>query len=386
MVETSDTISLYVHWPFCLSLCPYCDFNSHVADRAPGPEWATALVAELGHYASETPGRRLESVFFGGGTPSLMAPGTVAAVLDAARRQWRATDDLEVTLEANPTSVEAGRLAAFRDAGVNRVSLGIQALRDDALAGLGRTHSVAEAVAALAAARATFDRVSFDLIYARPGQSLDDWAAELDEALAFGTDHLSVYQLTIEPGTRFHLLHGRGDLVLPDEDTQAAQYEHTQSRLRAAGLPAYEVSNHAAPGRACRHNLRYWRGEDFVGIGPGAHGRLTVDGGVVATRQHRAPAKWLELVGADGHATRTRQVLDDDVVRDELVLMGLRTAEGVTRDRFAARVAQDWEVVFAPDKVARLADAGFIVEDSAGLRATDAGRQRLGAVISALLG
>ncbi len=385
LAETPDTISLYVHWPFCLSLCPYCDFNSHVADTAPGREWADALVAELDHFGSETTGRRLDSVFFGGGTPSLMASDTVAAVLDAATRYWRPADDLEVTLEANPTSVEARQLAAFRGAGVNRVSLGVQALRNDALAALGRTHSVAEALTALDVAQATFDRVSFDLIYARPGQTVADWAQELDEAVALGAGHMSVYQLTIEPGTRFFLLHGRGDLVVPDGDSQAAQYEHTQTRLTAAEMPAYEISNHAAPGAECRHNLRYWRGDDFVGIGPGAHGRLTLDGEVVATRQHRAPAKWLELVGGDGHATRTRQTLDAAAVRDELVLMGLRTAEGVTRQRFAARAGDDWDTVFARGAVARLTDAGFLIEDSVGVRATAAGRQRLGAVIDALL-
>ena len=384
MAETPDSIGLYVHWPFCLSLCPYCDFNSHIAEGTPGREWADALVAEIDHYGGETAGRRLETVFFGGGTPSLMAPAAVAAVLDAARRHWGAADDLEVTLEANPTSVEADKLAAFRDAGVNRVSLGVQALRDDALRRLGRQHTVAEARAAVAAAQAVFERVSFDLIYARPDQTAADWAAELDDAVAMGCRHLSVYQLTIEPGTPFHLWHGRGDLVVPDEDSQARLYEDTQARLDAAGLPAYEISNHAAAGEACRHNLRYWRGDDFVGVGPGAHGRLTRDGAVLATRQHRAPAKWLELVGGNGHATRTREALAPAAVRDELVVMGLRTAEGVTRARFAARVGGDWNDAFDRAAVARLVDGGFIVEDGDGLRATAAGRQRLGAVMATL--
>ncbi len=380
-----DDIALYVHWPFCLSLCPYCDFNSHVADAAPGAEWAANLVRELDHYASEMAGRRLTSVFFGGGTPSLMAPATVAAVLDRATTHWVADADLEVTLEANPTSTEAGRLQGFRDAGVNRISLGVQSLRDDGLTTLGRQHTVAEALAALDTARRLYDRVSFDLIYARPGQSAQDWVAELDAAIALGPTHLSVYQLTMEPGTRFHLLHGRGDLVLPDA-AAPGMFEHTNERLTEAGLPGYEISNHAAPGYQCRHNLTYWQGGDFAGIGPGAHGRLTIDGERLATRQHRAPAVWAQRVAEHGHATQTRDRLSATDTSHELMVMGLRTVDGVSRVRFAAATSVAWAEVFDPAAVARLTAGGFVVEDAAGIRATAAGRQRLSAVIAAVSG
>ena len=383
---TDAGFGIYMHWPFCRSLCPYCDFNSHVADRIDQGRWQRALVGELDHFAADTSGRRVTSAFFGGGTPSLMAPETVAECLAAIRRHWRVAPELEVTLEANPTSVEAGRLAAFAEAGVNRISLGVQALDDDALSQLGRTHSRAEAVAAVELAARLFERYSFDLIYARPGQTLDAWRRELADALSLAGDHLSLYQLTIEPGTPFHAAQSSGDLTLPGEDTAAALYEATQRVLEDAGLPAYEISNHAHPGAACRHNLTYWRYGDYIGVGPGAHGRLTLDGRVTATRQHRAPAVWLQRVEADGHATRVRETLSGRVVREEMLLMGLRTADGIDRAGFAARTGLALEEALGVERRQALIDGEFLVLDADGLRATAAGRQRLNTVLATLLG
>jgi len=379
------TFSIYVHWPFCRSLCPYCDFNSHVRESVDQARWRGALLAELDHFAADVPGRTVTSVFFGGGTPSLMAPETVAAVLEAVGQHWTPAPDLEVTLEANPTSVEAGRLAEFRAAGVNRVSLGVQALDDDALRALGRQHTAQEALDAVALARTLFDRVSFDLIYARPDQSPAQWRDELRAALRHADGHLSLYQLTIEPGTVFHQAQARGDLVVPDDDTATALYEVTQEVLDAAGLPAYEVSNHARPGEACRHNLSTWRYDDYVGIGPGAHGRLTIDGTTVATRQHRVPEAWLALVERDGHATRTRTPLEPTDVLAELTLLGLRLTDGIAEDRFRGRTGTTFEHAFGHDRLGRLIDGGFLVRDDEGLRTTPAGRQRLNAVTGALL-
>jgi oxygen-independent coproporphyrinogen-3 oxidase len=376
----TDALALYVHWPFCKSKCPYCDFNSHVRAAVDAARWRQALIAELDHYAALTPARRLVSVFFGGGTPSLMAPATAAAVLERARQHWPAAADLEVTLEANPTSVEAARLAAFRDAGVNRVSLGVQALDDAALRFLGRGHDAAEAREAVATAARIFPRHSFDLIYARPGQSVAAWEHELDGALAFAGDHLSVYQLTIEHGTAFFGAYARGDFVLPDDDLAGALYEVTQARLAAAGFPAYEISNHARAGGECRHNLVYWRSGDWVGIGPGAHGRLTRAGARLATCQRRLPEAWLAAVETAGHATE-----EETACRDELLLMGLRLGEGVSRARFRAATGQDFEAALDAAVLADLVAGGFLVLDDTGLRATSAGRQRLNAVLTRLL-
>ena len=377
--------ALYVHWPFCLAKCPYCDFNSHVREAIDQRRWRSALLAELDHWAAETPGRRLDSVFFGGGTPSLMDPETVGALIERARRHWPAAADLEVTLEANPTSVEAGRFAAYAAAGVNRVSLGIQALDDAALAALGRRHSAAEARAAIAIAQRHFARSSFDLIYARPGQGLAAWRAELDEALALAAEHLSLYQLTIEPNTAFEGAARRGELALPDEEHAAALFEMTRERLEAAGLPAYEISNHARPGAACRHNLVYWRYGDYVGVGPGAHGRLTLAGGRVATRQHRAPEAWLAQVERDGHATRQRDAVPEDEQIAEWLMMGLRLAEGVSAARCHVLFGRPLADIVPPARLAPLVEAGFLVADDSCLRATPAGQQRLDAVLRALL-
>jgi oxygen-independent coproporphyrinogen-3 oxidase len=377
---------LYLHWPFCRSKCPYCDFNSHVRERIDQGRWRQALLAELDHYASETRGRRLASIFFGGGTPSLMEPATAAALIERAARHWSVGPELEITLEANPTSVEAANFAALAAAGVNRLSLGIQALEDPALRFLGRGHSASEALAALDLARRHFPRFSFDLIYARPGQTEADWAAELERALALAGEHLSVYQLTIEENTAFAGAWRRGDFTLPPEETAARLYEITQARLTAAGLPAYEISNHARPGAECRHNLVYWQGGDYVGVGPGAHGRLTLEGERYATRQHRAPEAWLLAVEAKGHATRERRALGLEERRDELLMMGLRLSAGIGRGRFKAVVGREIEETLAPSKVAPLLEAGFLELDELGLRATAEGRQRLDALLPRLLG
>jgi putative oxygen-independent coproporphyrinogen III oxidase len=382
---TDGGFAIYLHWPFCRSKCPYCDFNSHVRDQVDQARWCAALLTELDHYAGEQPGRRVDSVFFGGGTPSLMPPDTVAALIQRIDRHWPFAGEVEITLEANPTSVEAANFAALAAAGVNRLSLGVQALDDQALRFLGRGHDRAEALAALDLAHRHFPRFSFDLIYARPGQTPDAWRAELGRAIELAGEHLSVYQLTIEPNTAFFGAERRGELALPAEETGAALYETTQAMLGAAGLPAYEISNHARPGAECRHNLVYWQGGDYLGIGPGAHGRLTLAGERYATRQHRAPEAWLAAVEADGHATRERRALSAAEHRDELLLMGLRLSRGVSRIRFRSAVAREIEDVLDPQRLARLIEGGFLTLDAEGLRATPAGLQRLNAVLAALV-
>ncbi len=373
---------LYIHWPFCASKCPYCDFNSHVASAIDHDRWTRAYLSEIDRLAADTPGRRLSTVFFGGGTPSLMRPETVDAILSRIRASWTVANDLEVTLEANPGSVEAGRFRGFRDAGVDRISVGVQALDDEDLRRLGRRHTVAEALAAVEIARTTFARVSFDLIYARQGQTLDAWTAELTRALAFEPDHLSLYQLTIEPGTAFADRQARGGLRgLPDEDAGAEMFEQTQSLTNAAGLPAYEVSNHARPGQECRHNLIYWDGGDWGGIGPGAHGRLTQGDRRWATDTPRDPATWLTAVETTGSGEMPRQALSDEDRLIELLLNGLRTRDGIA----CARIEQ---LPHGPEILARaaaLVDSGHLAADENALRTTDAGRLVLNAVLRELL-
>ncbi len=381
---TEPSLAVYIHWPFCKSKCPYCDFNSHVRERIDEARWRNALLAELDHAAQMLPGRRVGSVFFGGGTPSLMAPATAAALLERVGAHWRFDEDAEITLEANPTSVEAARFAAFRDAGINRVSLGVQALDDAALRFLGRGHDAREARAAVALAARHFPRYSFDLIYARPGQSVAAWQDELDEALVMAGDHLSLYQLTIEPGTAFATSYARGDFALPDDESQGALYEATQSRLAAAGLPAYEISNHARAGGESRHNLAYWRYDDYVGIGPGAHGRLSRDGQKFAARNFRAPETWLNAVETKGHGGEDEVALALAERRDEMLMMGLRLSEGVAASRFRAETGGDIATALGP-RLGRLIEGGFLVLDQDRLRATASGRQRLNAVLAALL-
>ena len=385
MSEQKDDIALYVHWPFCLSLCPYCDFNSHVRETVDQGAWREALLRELEHYAARTPGRRLTSIFFGGGTPSLMPPATAGALIDRARTLFELDPDIEITLEANPTSAESDALARFAEVGINRLSLGVQALDDAALSALGRTHSAAEARATIAAASGIFDRYSFDLIYARPDQTPDQWRRELDEAIELAHGHISAYQLTIEAGTPYFLAQARGDLTLPEEVSGAAMFEQTQHTLAAAGLPAYEISNHAKPGQESRHNLAYWYYRDYVGVGPGAHGRLTEGGKIHATRQHRAPEIWLKKALEAGHATRQDAVLTRDTKIAEMVMMGLRLADGIDATNFRRRIGRSPADIFAPEAIERLVEAGYIEWRDDGFGATREGRQRLNALVDVLL-
>ncbi|MEI6559372.1 MAG: radical SAM family heme chaperone HemW [Rhodospirillaceae bacterium] len=378
-------LAIYVHWPFCRSKCPYCDFNSHVAAELEQARWCAAYRAALARTGDGHGGRLVTSVFFGGGTPSLMAPGTVAALLKAIEARWPTAPDLEVTLEANPTSVEAAAFAAFRAAGVNRLSVGVQALNDADLRALGRQHDAAEALAALDLAARAFPRVSFDLIYARPGQTVAAWRRELARAAALGTGHLSVYQLTLEAGTAFHRRHQRGEIATPDEDTAADLYEATQALLEDAGLPAYEISNHARPGEECRHNLTYWQGGDWLGIGPGAQGRLTrPDGRRLALDTIRDPAAWLAAVEAGGDGGRPAESLSPPERLTERLLMGLRLTAGVDRASLRGEFGRDLETLLPPRALGRLIAGGFLSLDAQTLAATPAGRQRLDAVLAAL--
>ena len=372
---------IYVHWPFCASKCPYCDFNSHVAATIDAEAWQAAYLSELDRSGRETAGRVLNAVYFGGGTPSLMDPRSVGAILDRLSAHWRFANDLEVTLEANPGSVEANRFAGFRAAGVNRLSMGFQALNDADLRALGRLHSVEEALAALDVARAHFTRVNFDLIYARQDQSLAAWEAELKRALALSPDHLSLYQLTIEPGTAFGDRFARNRLPgLPDEDLGADMYFLTQEICDAAGLPAYEVSNHAKPGEESRHNLIYWRGGDWVGIGPGAHGRLTLGGHRYATWTELAPTTWLtQARDGSGEAGRSRLSPGDHA--GEYLMMALRTVEGLDLARYELIAG----TALAADKLDTLKQHGLVVENAGRLIATREGRAVLNSIIAELL-
>ncbi len=385
-----EPMGLYVHWPFCLAKCPYCDFNSHVREKVDHARWRKALVAELKYFAARTPGRTLSSIFFGGGTPSLMEPATVGAVIDEALRNWSVTDDLEITLEANPTSVEAGKFAGFRTAGVNRVSLGVQALRDDALKALGREHSVTEALAAVQLAHRHFNRVSFDLIYARQHQTLAAWEAELAEALELAAGHLSLYQLTIEEGTAFWNAHRRGKLKIPDEDLAADLYQMTSEMTESAGYRAYEISNYARAGEESRHNLVYWRYQNYVGVGPGAHGRLGPSEGArsahVATAQVRRPEQWLARVEEHGHATDVEDELEPHTSAEEALMMGLRLDEGINEQRFQSMVGLPLEQVVNPGSLRDLTGEGFLVRDQDIIRVAPHGRSLLNAITGRLLG
>jgi len=382
----TDPLALYVHWPFCAAKCPYCDFNSHVRDQVDRAGFVAALRTELAHEAARAGRRPLASIFFGGGTPSLMPPEGVAALIEDAKTLFDATPDIEITLEANPTSVEIGRLRAFRAAGVNRVSLGVQSLNPEALAFLGRRHDVAEAIVALEAARNIFPRVSFDLIYARPGQELDAWRAELRQALALAADHLSLYQLTIEPGTQFATLFGRGAFALPEGDAAAALYLATADEAARFGLGAYEVSNYAKPGAESRHNLAYWRHGDYLGIGAGAHQRLTLGGRVTASRRHRGPEEWRARVERDGHARTEEEALSPRDLAREVLLMGLRLTEGVDPARLAARSGMSLAEATDPAMLIACMDEGYLQWTAAGhLATTVEGLLRLDAMLPILL-
>lgn len=369
---------LYVHWPFCQAKCPYCDFNSHVASKIDHSAWVSAYSSEIRRIGAETKARVLDSVYFGGGTPSLMAPEAVDAILSEARSVWRPSNDMEITLEANPTSVEAGKFWAFREAGINRVSVGLQALNDRDLKALGRLHSAEEGRKAFAVARDTFERVSFDLIYARQNQDLEAWREELTEALALAADHLSLYQLTVEPGTAFAERFARGGLRgLPNEDVSADMYLLTQDLTAAAGLIGYETSNHAVPGAESRHNLIYWKSGDWAGIGPGAHGRLTIDGTRFSTEAPKVPSAWLAAV-RDGVGQESRAPLSKAEAREEAVMMGLRLRDGI-----------DLRCTYVDlDKVKYINGLGvdkMLVTEGGRLCLTEAGRPLLNAILRELL-
>lgn len=386
MTETpaADGASLYVHWPFCVSKCPYCDFNSHVADRIDERAWRDALISELDHYAAATEYRVLDTVFFGGGTPSLMSPQTVGAILDAAARNWSLSPDLEATLEANPSSAEAGKFSGFRAAGINRVSIGAQSFDDDALRFLGRMHDGADAKRAVELAAKEFDRYSFDMIYALPGHQPTEWRQQLQGALTLAGDHLSLYQLTVERGTPFFAARRRGTFSLPDDDLAVELLEIADSETRKAGYPAYEISNHAGPGGECRHNLACWRGEDYIGIGPGAHGRVRIAGRRCATNQIPEPSAWLDAVRRSGHGTRNAVPLNETERVEELLITGLRLVSGIDREAFRRAGGREPEELLDMSKVSAIAREGLLRLDGRGLRARQAGRLRLNALVAAL--
>jgi oxygen-independent coproporphyrinogen-3 oxidase len=380
-----EPLALYIHWPFCLAKCPYCDFNSHVREVIPQARFRAALLRELEWEAARLGPRPLRSIFFGGGTPSLMDPETVAALIARARELFVPVVDLEITLEANPTSIEAGRFTGFRAAGVNRVSIGVQSLDEAALRMLGREHSATQAVAALEIGRRLFPRISFDLIYARPEQSEAAWRAELRAALDLAADHLSLYQLTIEPGTGFEARHRRGEIILPEGDLAAALYNATGEEAARFGLLPYEVSNYAKPGSESRHNLAYWRYGDYAGIGPGAHGRIMLGDRLVATRRHRAPEIWATRVEAQGHGSGEELTVSAEDRGREMLLMGLRLTEGVPAAAFAARTGRTLEEAVEPEILETAIAEGYLVWNGDRLRATLEGRLRLDPLLAALL-
>ena len=372
---------LYIHWPFCAAKCPYCDFNSHVSKNIDEKEWLSAYTSELSRYAAETKGRVLNSIFFGGGTPSLMSPEIVHSILNHVRRLWPQSNDIECTLEANPGSVEAGRFRGYSEAGINRISMGIQSLNDIDLKKLGRIHTAAEARSAFDIARNTFERVSFDLIYARQDQTLDNWRDELNQALTMAIDHLSLYQLTIEQGTAFGDRYNRGKLRgLPSDDAAADMYELTQDLCEKSGMPAYEVSNHARDGSQSRHNLIYWRYGDYIGIGPGAHGRVTLNGQRYATETRLQPSLWLKDV-ASGNGDNLRQIIDPRDQGIEYVMMGLRIAQGIQKSRYTSISTH----CFDQEILDHLSEIGMIEQDGDFIRATRDGRAVLNTVIETLL-
>jgi putative oxygen-independent coproporphyrinogen III oxidase len=385
MFETAEPLAVYIHWPFCRSKCPYCDFNSHVAASIDHATWRAAYRREFEYYASLLPSRNVTSVFFGGGTPSLMEEETVAQILSDIARLWSVDANVEITLEANPNSAEAQKFMAFRKAGVNRLSLGVQALRDDDLKFLGRGHDVAEARRAIDLAHQHFPRFSFDLIYARKGQSVDAWEQELSEALKMAKGHLSLYQLTIEPNTQFHTRTARGEILTAQDDNATIMYEVTQGILGVAGLPAYEVSNHAAPGAESRHNLAYWHYDDYIGIGPGAHGRHFHKDERFAIDNHRAPEVYLKQVREQGHGIRQHDILDQQTSMREALMMGLRLTQGIAQTKWQEKFGLSLADFIAPEKTARLEQEGYLAIDSNAFKATMAGLQRLNAVLDYLM-
>lgn len=383
--KDSHLFGLYIHWPFCLSKCPYCDFNSHVHAKIDEAAWEKALISQIKHWHSKTPHRKLTSIFFGGGTPSLMSPKLVGRLLETAEKTWGFAENIEITLEANPTSIEQNKFQGFQKAGVNRVSVGIQSLLPEALRFLGRTHSADEGKRAIDIARNTFKRYSFDLIYTRPDQTLGTWEIELQEALSYTGHHLSLYQLTIEKQTPFHLAFMRGDFKMPDEDNSVKFYTRTNEIMAHHDFKAYEVSNYAKPGEACRHNLTYWRSKDYVGIGPGAHGRLTIGGKKYATRQHRAPTVWLEKATEMSPDLTQLTPLSQKDIFQEKIIMGLRLEEGIEKAPLKALSPADYSGLGLDNKARILLQNGYLTNDTLFLRLTPEGRLRLNSVVDYLL-
>lgn len=378
-------LAIYVHWPFCKSKCPYCDFNSHVSNSVNHEEWRKCYVTEINYFTDYIKQHNISSIFFGGGTPTLMEPETVALIISHLQSITSFTSDIEITLEGNPTSVEAAKLSAFKEAGVNRVSLGVQSLVPSDLTFLGREHSSSEALKAVEAARNIFDNYSFDLIYARPGQSLKDWEVELQQALKFAGNHLSLYQLTIEKGTRFFSDYSKGAFKIPDEDLAADFYLLTRDIMEAHGMPAYEVSNHAKPGFESRHNLSYWHYDDYLGIGPGAHGRITVNGNKTATMMTSKPENWLASVESNKNGIQTSILLDKSDVLDEVIMMGLRIKEGISRKRFFNITGKEIEDIIPTVKINKLKENKLIEIDTNGIRCTAEGMLLVNSIAAELL-
>lgn len=378
-------LSIYIHWPFCKAKCPYCDFNSHVREGVDHARWRAAFLRELEYYAKKLPDRKIVSIFFGGGTPSLMQAQTVDALIAAVGKHWHMSDDIEITLEANPTSIEAEHFKEFRAAGINRVSVGIQALNAEDLTFLGRQHTVKEALAALDVARDTFPRYTFDLIYARPGQSPVAWEAELKEALSYANGHLSLYQLTIEENTAFYTAHRKGAFVMPEEGLAADMYLLTQQMMEAHNMPAYEISNHAQVGQESRHNLTYWRGDDYIGIGPGAHGRYSLNKKRFATETIKSPERWLEKVEQSSTGLITEIALSPRESLEELVMMGLRLREGIDYTDWQKRTGISLQDALAPAAITKMLTQGMVVADDAHIEVTSKGRLLLNRITSELL-
>ncbi len=381
MTGKHNSLAIYIHWPFCASKCPYCDFNSFADLSLDESRMAAALIGELEYFAQETKNRTVSSIFFGGGTPSLMAPETVARLINATGSLWQLAKDPEITIEANPTSAEAGLFRGFAEAGVNRLSLGVQSFSDTSLSFLGRNHCVNDAVSALQWANDIFPRTSFDLIYGLPEQTARSWQDELELALNHASGHISLYQLSVDPGTPFH----RSGIREADDETAAQLFETTNVILEENGFTAYEISNYAKPGNQCRHNLAVWRGGDYIGVGPGAHGRISHPGEVIASRQTANPRGWLERVERSPGSATKRELLSPDQRLEEIIMLGLRLAEGIERNRFSSLAGQTIEDALAATPLAMLQEEGFIILDEHGIRATSAGRQRLNAVLAAIL-
>jgi oxygen-independent coproporphyrinogen-3 oxidase len=378
-------LAVYIHWPFCISKCPYCDFNSRVGDMSDQERWRISYAKELEYYAAKLPGRTISSVFFGGGTPSLMEARTVESVLTDISRLWSVQKDAEITLEANPSSVEAQKFKDFCAAGINRLSLGVQSLNDDALKFMGRAHTAAEARDAIALAAKHFPRYSFDLIYGYQGQTPEVWSRQLREALPLARDHLSLYQLTIEPRTAFYVRQTKGETLVAEDEVAAAMYEATQDITTGAGLTAYEISNHARAGQQSRHNLTYWHYDDYIGIGPGAHGRFVLDSTRYATENLDAPGAWLKQIAERGHGVKAEHELDEPTAMREAVMMGLRLTEGLDFDRWATKFSKPLCEFLPPSHVEKLREEGLVINDEKTLRATQAGLQRLNAILDYLL-